>query len=421
MNTHFSYQNGILHCENVPLPQLAQKFGTPFYVYSWHSLDNAVNEFLSVVNTHPAGQKVSIAYAVKALGNIAILEFFAKKDLGFDIVSKGELARVLKANGDSKKIVFSGAGKSENDIRQALAANIFCFNVESYEELLRLNAIAENVNKKAPVAFRVNPDVDAKTHPYISTGLKENKFGIPIKEALDFYKKAALLSHIELKGIDCHIGSQLLDPSPVWNAFDRVLNLAKNIESKVQPISHIDMGGGLGIQYEKNEQAPSVAEYLTPILDKLEKTHWNLILEPGRRLVGNAGALITSVEYLKNNGKKHFAIVDCAMNDLMRPALYEAHHEILSVKESNENLQTYDVVGPICETGDFLGKKRNLSIQQGDLLAILSAGAYGSAMASNYNARARAPEILVKGNQYQLIREREKIDDLFSLEKNLKL
>lgn len=421
MNTHFSYQNGILHCENVPLPQLAQKFGTPFYVYSWHSLDNAVNEFLSVVNTHPAGQKVSIAYAVKALGNIAILEFFAKKDLGFDIVSKGELARVLKANGDSKKIVFSGAGKSENDIRQALAANIFCFNVESYEELLRLNAIAENVNKKAPVAFRVNPDVDAKTHPYISTGLKENKFGIPIKEALDFYKKAALLSHIELKGIDCHIGSQLLDPSPVWNAFDRVLNLAKNIESKVQPISHIDMGGGLGIQYEKNEHAPSVAEYLTPILDKLEKTHWNLILEPGRRLVGNAGALITSVEYLKNNGKKHFAIVDCAMNDLMRPALYEAHHEILSVKESNENLQTYDVVGPICETGDFLGKKRNLSIQQGDLLAILSAGAYGSAMASNYNARARAPEILVKGNQYQLIREREKIDDLFSLEKNLKL
>lgn len=421
MNTHFSYQNGILHCENVPLPQLAQKFGTPFYVYSWHSLDNAVNEFLSVVNTHPAGQKVSIAYAVKALGNIAILEFFAKKDLGFDIVSKGELARVLKANGDSKKIVFSGAGKSENDIRQALAANIFCFNVESYEELLRLNAIAENVNKKAPVAFRVNPDVDAKTHPYISTGLKENKFGIPIKEALDFYKKAALLSHIELKGIDCHIGSQLLDPSPVWNAFDRVLNLAKNIESKVQPISHIDMGGGLGIQYEKNEQAPSVAEYLTPILDKLEKTHWNLILEPGRRLVGNAGALITSVEYLKNNGKKHFAIVDCAMNDLMRPALYEAHHEILSVKESNENPQTYDVVGPICETGDFLGKKRNLSIQQGDLLAILSAGAYGSAMASNYNARARAPEILVKGNQYQLIREREKIDDLFSLEKNLKL
>ncbi len=421
MNTHFSYQNGILHCENVPLPQLAQKFGTPFYVYSWHSLDNAVNEFLSVVNTHPAGQKVSIAYAVKALGNIAILEFFAKKDLGFDIVSKGELARVLKANGDSKKIVFSGAGKSENDIRQALAANMFCCNVESYEELLRLNAIAENVNKKAPVAFRVNPDVDAKTHPYISTGLKENKFGIPIKEALDFYKKAALLSHIELKGIDCHIGSQLLDPSPVWNAFDRVLNLAKNIESKVQPISHIDMGGGLGIQYEKNEQAPSVAEYLTPILDKLEKTHWNLILEPGRRLVGNAGALITSVEYLKNNGKKHFAIVDCAMNDLMRPALYEAHHEILSVKESNENPQTYDVVGPICETGDFLGKKRNLSIQQGDLLAILSAGAYGSAMASNYNARARAPEILVKGNQYQLIREREKIDDLFSLEKNLKL
>ncbi len=421
MNTDFSYQNAILHVENVPLPQLAQKFGTPFYVYSWESLNRAVDEFLNVLKNHPAGNKTTLAFAVKALGNIAVLEFFAQKGLGFDIVSKGELARVLRAGGNVKKVFFSGVGKTQSDIHQALAADIYCFNVESEEELERLNNIAKSMNKSASIAVRVNPDVDAQTHPYISTGLKENKFGIPIEEALDFCKKAALLSNLELKGIDCHIGSQLLNPSPVWNAFERVVALCELIEQKVQPLEHIDMGGGLGIPYCEEETAPSVEAYLTPILNILEKKTWHLVLEPGRRLVGNAGILVSRVEYLKTNGIKKFAVVDCAMNDLMRPALYDAFHEIVPVKQSSPSETALDVVGPVCETGDFLGKNRKLNVASGDLIAVLSAGAYGSAMASNYNARPRAPEILVKGNQFQLIREREKTEDLFALEKSLKL
>lgn len=422
MNKNFAYQNGILHVENVSAQQLAQKFGTPFYVYSLTALEDAVQEFLDVKENHPEGNRLHIAFAVKSLANIAILEFFAKKGLGFDIVSKGELARVLKAGADTRKVVFSGVGKSEHDIRQALAAGIYCFNVESKEELLRLNTIAQSFNKQVPVALRVNPNVDAKTHPYISTGLKENKFGVPIEEALAFYKEAASLSHIELKGVDCHIGSQLLDPAPVHDAFDLVFELAEEIEKQICPLSHIDMGGGLGIAYEQNEQAPSVKDYLTPMLNKLEYKPWQLVVEPGRRLVGNAGAIITQVEYLKSNANKHFAVVDCAMNDLMRPALYDAFHNIVNVKEkSKAPPQQYDIVGPICETGDFLGKNRKMAIETGDLLAILSAGAYGSTMASNYNARGRAPEILVRGNAHQLIREREKTDELFALEKPLKL
>lgn len=425
---NFEYKNNQLHCENVAFSDLAQKFATPLFVYSRGVLENNFNEFNQVLKNHPAGNNALLCYAVKANGNLAILDLFSQLGAGFDIVSGGELARVMAAGGDASKVVFSGVGKSESDIRAALEANIHCFNVESEAELYRLNEIAKKHGKVAPISFRVNPNVDPKTHPYISTGLKKNKFGVAYDNALDLYKTAAKLEFIKIVGIDCHIGSQLLDVSPCVEAFEKILLLVEKINAAGINIAHIDIGGGLGIRYQRDEVAPKVADYLNPILDLLQKynqkngTKITLILEPGRRMVGNAGALLMNVEYTKLGETKNFVVVDAAMNDLMRPALYDAWHEILPVKiDSQAEEKIYDVVGPICETGDFIGKDRKFAsqIQSGDLLAAMSAGAYGMSMSSNYNARVRVAEVLVSGDKVQLIRERETIQSLFANEKRL--
>lgn len=425
---NFEYKNNQLHCENVALADLGKKFSTPLFVYSRAVLENNFDEFKQVLQNHSAGKDALICYAVKANGNLAILDLFSQLGAGFDIVSGGELARVLAAGGDASKVVFSGVGKSESDIRAALEANIHCFNVESEAELYRLNEIAKKHGRVAPISFRVNPNVDPKTHPYISTGLKKNKFGVAYDEALELYKTAAKLEFIKIVGIDCHIGSQLLDVSPCVEAFEKILLLVEKITAEKINISHIDIGGGLGIRYQRDEVAPKVADYLNPILDLLQKynqknnTKISLILEPGRRMVGNSGALLMNVEYLKHGETKNFVVVDAAMNDLMRPALYDAWHEILPVNiENTGETKIYDIVGPICETGDFIGKERKFDsqIQSGDFLAAMSAGAYGMSMASNYNARPRVAEVLVSADKVQLIRERETIQSLFANEKRL--
>ncbi|MBM3350217.1 MAG: diaminopimelate decarboxylase [Betaproteobacteria bacterium] len=407
----FTLKHNSLHAENVALTTIAESFGTPCYVYSKSALTHAFEHFSK-------GFKAAdhlVCFAVKSNPNIAILNLFAKLGAGFDIVSGGELARVQAAGGDPSKVVFSGVGKTEDEMRAALEAGIFCFNVESAGELLRLNDVAGYIGKVAPVSLRVNPNVDAKTHPYISTGLKNNKFGVAYEDALDIYLQAAAMPNIAVHGIDCHIGSQITELSPFLDAFDRILALVDALEANGIHIQHIDAGGGIGICYS-DESPPEFSTYANAMLKKLGDRNIKLIFEPGRALVGNAGVLLTQVEYLKHTKNKNFAIVDAAMNDLMRPALYDAYHAIEPVTPRDGATLNYEVVGPVCESGDFLGHDRELALQEGDLLAIMSAGAYGMSMASNYNTRPRAAEIMVDGAQCHLIRKREQIVDLFATE-----
>lgn len=407
---HFTYRNGRLCAEDVDLAETARAHGTPCYVYSratlerhWHAFDSAF-----------AGRDHLVCYAVKANSNLAVLNILARLGSGFDIVSAGELERVLRAGGDASKVVFSGVGKRADEMRRALEVGIYCFNVESVAELERLNAVAAEMGMRAPVSLRVNPDVDARTHPYISTGLKENKFGIDIAEAPAAYARATELAHIDIVGVDCHIGSQLTEATPFVDALDRVLNLVEELAAQGIAIQHLDIGGGLGIPYS-DETPPSPAEYATALLKKLEGRPYKILLEPGRAIAGNAGVLLTTVEYLKCTTHKNFAIVDAGMNDLIRPALYKAWQEIIPVLPNTDSeSRLYDIVGPVCETGDFLGKDRQLNIQPGDLLAVRSAGAYGFVMSSNYNTRPRAAEVMVDGKNSHLVRAREKLEDLFA-------
>jgi diaminopimelate decarboxylase len=416
---HFALKNGVLHAEAVALPIIAEQFGTPAYVYSRAALESSLQEFQTVLGAHPTGRNALVCYAVKANSNLAILNLFARMGAGFDIVSGGELQRVLAAGAEPGKVVFSGVGKTAAEMQMALEVGIFCFNIESAPELERLNEVAGQLGKKAPISLRVNPNVDPKTHPYISTGLKEAKFGVAYDNALALYRRAAALPHIEVAGIDCHIGSQLLDPAPFVEALDRVLALIDQLTAEGIHIHHLDLGGGLGIKYKDEQVQPTVAAYLTPLLDKLAGRGLQVVLEPGRRLVGNAGLLLTKVEFLKPGEGKNFAIIDAAMNDLMRPALYEAWHDILPVTPRAGSATIYDVVGPVCETGDFLGLARPLAIADGDLLAVMSAGAYGMAMSSNYNTRPRAVEVMVDGDQVHVIRQRETVEQLYAGEQVL--
>lgn len=415
----FQYKQGVLHAEEISLPHIAQQYGTPTYVYSKAALTANLKEFQEILAAHPAGRNALVCYAAKANSNLAVLNLFARMGAGFDIVSGGELERVLAAGAKAEKVVFSGVGKSSGEIEAALNASILCFNVESAPELERINTIAGRLGKKAPISLRVNPDVDAKTHPYISTGLKTAKFGVPIQDALALYQRAHSLPHLQVEGIDCHIGSQLLDPSPFVEALDRILGLVDQLSEHKIAIRHLDIGGGLGIRYQTDDQQPTVQDYLTPLLNKLEGRNLKVVLEPGRRLVGNAGILITKVEYLKPGAEKNFALVDAAMNDLMRPALYEAWHDIVEVSIHSAEKKEYDVVGPVCETGDFLGQNRSLSVTEGDLLAVMSAGAYGMAMSSNYNTRPRAAEVMVDGQTLHCVRRRESVPELYALEQKL--
>lgn len=412
MTGYFSFQDGQLYAEQVPLADIARKFGTPCYVYSLAAVRDSYREFESALEP----RENLICYAVKANSNIAVLNQFAKMGAGFDIVSGGELQRVLAAGGNAHKVVFSGVGKTEAEMHTALEAGILCFNVESEAELLRLNDVARDMGRVAPVSLRVNPDVDAKTHPYISTGLKQNKFGVAYGEALALYRKAGDMPHLRVTGIDCHIGSQLTDISPFVAAAERVLALVDQIAAEGLRLEHIDFGGGLGIRYAE-ETPPSIREYAAALLDTLSGRSEKIIVEPGRVLVGNAGVMLTRVEYLKHGEEKNFAIVDAAMNDLMRPALYEAWHHIQPVQHSALPEQQFEVVGPVCETGDFLGHARKLAISEGDLLAVMSAGAYGMSMSSNYNTRTRPVEIMVSGAVAKIIRERETVQQLFADEK----
>ncbi len=409
--TPFLIKDGVLHAESVSLESIAERFGTPCYVYSRAALEASLNEFRDELD----GVDALICYAIKANSNLAVLNVFARQGAGFDIVSGGELKRVLAAGADAKNVLFSGVGKTAAEMAFALEAGILCFNVESAAELERLNEVAGKLGKKAPISLRVNPNVDAKTHPYISTGLKENKFGVAYEDALDVYKQAAALPNLDVVGIDCHIGSQLLDPAPFAEALDKLLQLIDELAAAGIHLHHIDIGGGLGIRY-KDEDQPTVRAYLQPLLAKIRDRSLRLIMEPGRRLVGNAGVLLTRVEYLKPGEAKNFAIVDAAMNDLARPALYDAWHDIVPVTPRNEASAQWEIVGPICESSDFLGRSRELALRTADLLAVMSAGAYGMAMSSNYNSRPRAAEVMVDGEQAHLIRRRETVEELYALE-----
>lgn len=391
-----------LHCEQIPYGRLAEQFGTPLYVYSQAALTNAFAAYTDAFSA----LKPLVCYAVKANGNLSILKHFAALGSGFDIVSGGELARVLAAGGDAGKTIFSGVGKSEAEIEFALNAGVLCFNVESLPELDRIQAVAERIGKTAPVSLRINPDVDAKTHPYISTGLKANKFGIAYTDALAAYRYAAGLGRLKIVGIDCHIGSQLTDLSPLTEACERILLLVDRLAEEGIGLEHIDLGGGIGIVYH-NEDAPDLNAYAQSVARMMAGRGQKLVLEPGRSLVGDAGTLLTRVEFVKQGEEKNFVIVDAAMNDLMRPALYNAYHRIEAVEPRNIKPFTADVVGPVCETGDFLGQQRELACEAGDLLVVAGAGAYGSSMASNYNTRNRAAEVLVNGGEVRLIRRRE--------------
>ncbi len=410
--THLHRIDGRLFLEEVPLDELATRYGTPLYVYSSAALTEAYQAYDQVL----AGLPHEICYAVKANSSLAILQLFARLGAGFDIVSGGELARVLSAGGTPDTVVFSGVGKTEAEMRQALKAGIHCFNVESKSELYRLNRVAGELGKHAPISFRVNPDVDPKTHPYISTGLKENKFGVPVEDALGLYRAAAALSNIRVIGVDCHIGSQLIDLRPLGDALDRVLDLVRSLETNGILLEHIDVGGGVGIRY-REESPPDMVGYGAMLKKRMVGRRETLMVEPGRSLVGNAGILLSRVEYLKPGETKNFAVVDAAMNDLMRPALYKAFHEIQPVMERHGMQSRYDVVGPVCETGDFIGLERDLCLQEGDLIAVLSAGAYGMSMSSNYNSRPRAAEVMVNKNKDYPIRERETTDQLMSGER----
>ena len=412
MNDYFHYQNDALYAEQVPLADIAARFGTPCYVYSRAALTDNLRQFTNALQ----GREHLICYAVKANSNLAILNVFARLGAGFDIVSGGELQRVLAAGGDARKVVFSGVGKTVAEMRMALDAGILCFNVESAAELDRLNEVAASMGKIAAISLRVNPDVDAKTHPYISTGLKQNKFGVAYGDAIALYRKARSLTNLHITGMDCHIGSQLTETSPFIAAAEKILVLVDALASEGIRLEHLDLGGGLGIRYNE-EIPPAIAEYVAALLAVLRGRSEKLLLEPGRVLVGNAGVLLTRVEYLKHGEEKNFAIVDAAMNDLMRPALYDAYHNILPVLRENNPVQSYEVVGPICETGDFIGHERELAIGPKSLLAVLSAGAYGMSMSSNYNTRPRAAEVMVDGGVIHLVREREAVAQLYAGEK----
>jgi len=412
MNNFFHYKNDQLHIENVPMADIAAQYGTPCYIYSRAALTDGFRQFRDALQ----GREHLICYAVKANSNLAILNVFARLGAGFDIVSGGELQRVLAAGGDARKVVFSGVGKTDAEMRLALEKNILCFNVESASELERLNQVAASMGKIAPISLRVNPDVDAKTHPYISTGLKQNKFGVAYTEAIALYRTAHTLKNLRITGMDCHIGSQLTETSPFIAAIEKVLLLVDQLAAEGIKLEHLDLGGGLGICYD-NETPPAIADYIAALLRALQGRSEKLILEPGRVLVGNAGALLTRVEYLKPGEEKNFAIVDAAMNDLMRPALYDAYHQIFPVERNASPTQRYEIVGPICETGDFLGHERDLAITPQALLAVLSAGAYGMSMSSNYNTRPRAAEVMVDDVVLHLVRERETVEQLFAGEK----
>lgn len=412
---HFEYRNNALHAEDVSLTRIAQDYGTPAYVYSRATLERHWKAFDDAFS----GLEHLVCYAVKANSNLAVLNVLARLGSGFDIVSAGELARVLAAGGKAEKTVFSGVGKTHDEIDYALKQNIRCFNVESVPELQRISDVAAKLGVTAPISLRVNPDVDAQTHPYISTGLKENKFGIDIDTAVEVYQQASQLPNLNIIGVDCHIGSQLTSVAPFVDALDRVLALIDKLDSIGITIRHLDIGGGLGIQY-RDETPPSPAEYAEALRGKLAARGLEVLLEPGRAIAGNAGVLLTRVEFIKPTEAKHFAIVDAAMNDLLRPALYQSWQAIEPVAPNpSVPTQRYDIVGPICETGDFLGKDRDLSIQQGDLLAIRSAGAYGFTMSSNYNSRPRAVELMVDGDKVHVARARETVESLYAGEQVL--
>jgi diaminopimelate decarboxylase len=407
---HFKYHDNELFAEQVAVREIAQRFGTPCYIYSRATLERHWKAFDGAFAT----RRHLICYAVKANSNLAVLRVLARLGSGFDIVSAGELARVIEAGGDPDKIVFSGVGKRNDELRKAVTAGIRCFNIEVAGELTRLNQIAGETARKAPVSIRVNPDVDAKTHPYIATGLKENKFGIDFRDAISIYRLAAELPNLEIVGIDCHIGSQLTSVTPFIDALDRILDLRKQLMNQGISIHHLDLGGGLGIRY-KNENPPEPATYVQALFDRLGTDDVEILLEPGRAIAGNAGILVTRVEYLKPTPEKNFAIVDAAMNDLLRPALYDAWQDIVPVTIGRSVPEIeYDIVGPVCETGDFLGKSRKLRLKEGNLLAIRSSGAYGFSMSSNYNSRPRAAEVMVDGNQAFLVRDREQLQQLWT-------
>ncbi len=408
--SEFNYQSGLLHAEGVSLAEIARQYGTPCYVYSRKEIESRWIAFDSALASHPH----LVCYAVKANSNLAVINLLARLGSGFDIVSAGELQRVIKAGGDQAKVVFSGVGKKTDELEFALQQNIRCFNVESANELIRLNAVAASMNVSAPVSLRVNPDVDAETHPYISTGLKDNKFGIAYESAKEVYQEAAAMNNINVVGIDCHIGSQITNLSPFKDALLRVLVLIDELKESGIELHHLDIGGGLGITYQ-DEIPPTPSEYVKIITETMQDHDLEIIMEPGRSIVGNAGVLITEVQYLNPTPYHNFAVVDAAMNDLIRPALYDGWHDIKRIEEaSNATEVNYDVVGPVCETGDFLGKDRLLRLKQGDLLAVCSAGAYGFTMASNYNSRPRVVEIMVDGEKVHEIRKRESIEDLMN-------
>jgi diaminopimelate decarboxylase len=410
----FAYRNGTLCAEQVPLEDIAGRFGTPCYVYSRAAIERAYGEFAQALR----GRDSMLCYSVKANSNLAVLALLARLGAGFDIVSGGELARVLAAGGDPRKTLFSGVGKTKDEIRLALEKNIYCINLESAAELERVAAVARELGQRAPVALRVNPDVDARTHPYISTGLRENKFGVAHRDAERLYAKAAAMPALEVIGIGCHIGSQLLEPAPLVAAAERLAALAGRIEAAGIRLRHLDLGGGIGIRYRDETPRP-LCEFVAGALAALGDRRSAVIFDPGRSMVGNAGVLLTRVEYVKPGEPRNFLVVDAAMNDLVRPALYDAWHEVRAVREPESGAASavYDIVGPICETGDFLAKDRALTAKEGDLLAVMSSGAYAMSMASNYNSRPRAAEVMVQGSAAELVRARESAEQLFALER----
>ncbi len=418
--SHFEYRQGELHADAVPLSRIAEQFGTPTYVYS----QQALLENFSAWSDASKGRDALVCYAMKANSNLAILKLLAQHGAGFDLVSGGELQRVLAAGGDPRKCLFSGVGKTRAEMELALAHDILCFNVESIAELKRLDEVARGMGRRAPISLRVNPNVDPKTHPYIATGLKANKFGVAFADALQAYRLAAGMQNIEVVGIDCHIGSQLLDDAPLLEALDKLIDLIDTLEAEGIHIHHLDLGGGIGITYD-DEKPVAVADYLGRVFARIDawrkERHGGkpikVCFEPGRSIVGNAGVLLTRVEYLKPGEEKNFCIVDAAMNDMMRPAMYEAWMGVQAVRQSSGEAVQYDVVGPVCESGDWLARERKLAVAEGDLLVINSAGAYGMTMASNYNTRGRAAEVLVDGEKVKLVRERESTDDLIARER----
>ena len=414
----FTERNGVWYAEEIPLADLAKEFGTPLYVYSKKALTEAYKAYDRACVDAKGERRARVHYAMKANSNLAVIDCFKNLGAGFDLVSGGELARALTIGAEPSSLVFAGVGKSAAEIAQALKVGVKCINVESIAELHKINRVAKELNCRAPISLRVNPDVDAQTHPYISTGLKGNKFGIAYYEVLKTYREAAQLSQIDIVGIDCHIGSQITTTEPYLDALDKVLDLVEQLKKEGIIIHHLDLGGGLGIAYGA-ETPPDITEFTNALLNRITErgfSHLDVILEPGRSLVGNAGVLLTQVEYLKPGTEKNFCIVDAAMTELLRPALYEAHHGIVPIEKKSAKTVIYDVVGPVCESGDWLGRDRALAIEEGDVLAILSAGAYGFVMASNYNTRPMPAEILVDGKNAYVVRKRQKLVDLFAHE-----